>query len=237
MREGIAVAIVGPPNAGKSSLLNALLGTERAIVSELPGTTRDTIEESIAIDGVPIRLVDTAGIRSHADRLEAEGIARTERALESARIALLVLDGSLELGPDAIAMLERTAPCDRIVFFNKADLGVRGVAPPDERSAIVGSVADAATLEALRRAIARLGWHGERIDASRPHLASLHEFDAVNGAIDALVRARETLASDNPLDFIVSDLQRAVSELGHVSEQVAGEEVVDGIFSRFCIGK
>jgi tRNA modification GTPase len=235
VREGVAVAIVGPPNAGKSSLLNALVGTDRAIVSEFPGTTRDTIEESITIDGVPVRLVDTAGIRAHADRIEAQGIERTERALRSARIALLVIDGSEPLSSDAEALLQRTRGYERILFLNKADLGTRG--QHGDAQAIVGSVRDTVTLDALRQAIARLGWGGERFDLSRPHLAALHEFDAVNRAIDALRSACRTLQSREPVDFVSSDLQRAFSALGNVSEQVAAEEVIDGIFSRFCIGK
>jgi len=235
VREGVPVAIVGPPNAGKSSLLNALLGEDRAIVSDVPGTTRDTIEESVVIDGVPVRLVDTAGIRSHVDRLEGLGIERTERALHEARIALLVLDGSLPLGPEAQNLLQRTLARDRILFFNKADLGTLGVVEGSE--AVVGSVRDPATLAALQRAIAQAGWGGEAFDASRPHLVALHEFEAVNVAIGALERAVRTLRSDDPLDFITGELQRAFSALGHVSERVAAEEVIDGIFSRFCIGK
>ncbi len=237
IREGVPVAIVGPPNAGKSSLLNALLGTDRAIVSEIPGTTRDTIEESLLIDGVPVRIVDTAGIRTHADRLEGFGIARTLRALDAARIALLVIDGSQRLGSDAARLLERTNDRERILFFNKADLGTRGACAIDEPHAIVGSVHDAKTVDALRRAIAQIGWGGERLDASRPHLTALHEFDAANTAIAALERAARTLRSEEPVDFVALELQRAFSALGHVSEQVAAEEVVDGIFSRFCIGK
>lgn len=237
MREGLSVAIVGPPNAGKSSLLNALLGSERAIVSDLPGTTRDTIEESIAIDGVPIRLVDTAGIRAHADRLEAQGIERTEQALRAARIALVVVDGSRPLDRDATALLERTAALERVILCNKADLGTDGAREPAAAGAVVGSVRDPATVERLRRAIAHLGWQGERLDAARPHLVTLGEFDAVNGAIAPLRRAAATVREGEPLDFITSDLQRAFSSLGHVSEQVAGEEVIDGIFARFCIGK
>lgn len=237
MREGLPVAIVGPPNAGKSSLLNALLGVERAIVSEIPGTTRDTIEESIAIDGVPIRLIDTAGIRAHADRLEARGIERTDRALAAASLALLVIDGSEPLGTDALALLERTRGRERIVFYNKADLGTRGASGRAGDDAVVGSVREPATLEALRRAIAHSGWAGAEIDASRPHITALYEFDAVNAAIDALERACEILRSHEPLDFVTTEAQRAFSALGHVSEQVAAEEVIDGIFSRFCIGK
>jgi tRNA modification GTPase len=237
VREGVSVAIVGPPNAGKSSLLNALLGCDRAMVSELPGTTRDTVEESLLVRGVPVRLVDTAGIRGHADRLERLGIERTEHALQAARIALIVIDGSLQLGADARSLLERTRTSDRILFFNKADLATIGAGEYGDPCAIVGSVRDLATLEALRDAIARIGWGGDEIDLSRPHLAALHEFDAVNAAIDALERACRAAATHEPLDFAATDLQRAFSALGHVTEQVAAEEVVDGIFSRFCIGK
>lgn len=237
IREGVPVAIVGPPNAGKSSLLNALLGTDRAIVSEIPGTTRDTIEETLLIDGVPVRIVDTAGIRTHADRLESFGIERTLRALDAARIVLVVIDGSQPLGSDAMSLLERTDDRERIVFLNKADLGTHDARSTSGADVIVGSVRDVRTLDVLRRAIAQIGWRGERFDASRPHLTALHELDAANASIDALQRATRTLRSDEPLDFVALDLQRAFSALGHVSEQVAAEEVVDGVFSRFCIGK
>ncbi|MBV8529877.1 MAG: tRNA uridine-5-carboxymethylaminomethyl(34) synthesis GTPase MnmE [Candidatus Eremiobacteraeota bacterium] len=237
IREGLTVAIVGPPNAGKSSLLNALLGAERAIVSEIPGTTRDTIEETAVVDGVPIRLIDTAGIREHADRLEAAGIERTERVLDAARVALVVIDGSRPISADATQMLQRTRERERIVLLNKADLGTTGARELDDPAAIVGSVRDDGTVAEVRRAIAAVGWGGETIDVARPHLASLHEFEAVNAAIDALDRAHEILRSEEALDFVATELHHAFSALGHVSEPVAAEEVLDGIFSRFCIGK
>jgi tRNA modification GTPase len=236
VREGLAVAIVGPPNAGKSSLLNALLGTERAIVSEIPGTTRDTIEESLAIDGVPVRLVDTAGIRAHAGRLEASGIERTQAALAAAGIALIVLDGSRPPNADVEDLLARTAQRPRILFLNKSDLGTHS-GFEGHAEAIVGSVRDAATLERLRSAIAAAGWNGEQFDATRPHLAALHEFEAVYDALEALKRARRALERREAVDFAATELQHAFSALGHVSEQVAAEEIVTGIFSRFCIGK
>lgn len=237
VREGVTVAIVGPPNAGKSSLLNALLGEERAIVSEIAGTTRDTIEESIAIDGVRVRLVDTAGIREHADRLEAAGIARTRHALESARIALLVLDGSQPLSEEARALLETTAGRERVVFFNKADLGSAGARSEGIAHAVTGTVREDETLAQIRHLIAERGWGGEVPDLERPHLASLVEFDAVNAAIEALSRARETIANGEPIDLIVGDLQAAFGSLGRISGDAAAQEVVDGVFARFCIGK
>ncbi|MBV8198818.1 MAG: tRNA uridine-5-carboxymethylaminomethyl(34) synthesis GTPase MnmE [Candidatus Eremiobacteraeota bacterium] len=237
VREGVTVAIVGPPNAGKSSLLNALLGSDRAIVSEVPGTTRDTIEETIAIDGVPVRLVDTAGIRAHADRLEGAGIERSRRALAAARIALLVLDGSVPAGPEAAELLARSRDRERIVFFNKADLGRVGAATWRVAGAIVGSVYDETTLSALRDAIAQAGWGGERPDLSRPHLAALHEFEAVYDAAAAIDEARGAIGRGDPLDFAASELHRAFSSLGHVSRREGAEEIIGGIFSRFCIGK
>ncbi|MBV8489185.1 MAG: tRNA uridine-5-carboxymethylaminomethyl(34) synthesis GTPase MnmE [Candidatus Eremiobacteraeota bacterium] len=241
VREGVGVAIVGPPNAGKSSLLNALLGEDRAIVSELPGTTRDTIEEAIAIDGVAVRLVDTAGLREHADRIEAQGIERTRHALAMARIALVVLDGSVPLGPEARDILDRTQGRERVLFLNKADLGEAGVPAARESApgepAVVGSVRDERTLEALRRSIAAAGWGGELPDLSHPHLASARELDAANEALEALGRAAATLRAGEPVDFVAGELGRAFAALGHVSERVAAEEVLGGIFARFCIGK
>lgn len=236
VREGLSVAIVGPPNAGKSSLLNALLGQERAIVSDLPGTTRDTIEESLAVDGVPVRLVDTAGIRSHAGRLEAAGIERTRQALAAARIALVVIDGSLPLSPEGEEIARATQDRERVVFLNKADLGDAGLQARFPQ-AVTGSARAPETLAPLLRAIAHAGWGGELPDLERPHLASAREIGAAAEALDALARARATLAAGDPVDLIAGELQRAFGALGHVSERIAAEEVLDGIFSRFCIGK
>ena len=237
VREGVTVAIVGPPNAGKSSLLNAMLGEERAIVSEIPGTTRDTIEESIAIDGVRVRLVDTAGIREHADRLEAAGIERSRRALDAARVALVVLDGSAPLSDAARALLAQTRAGERVVFFNKADVGEMGAREAAIDDAISGSVYEPGTIRAIQAALARVGWGGARPDLERPHLASVREFDAAGAAVRALDAARETLRAEEPVDLIVGDLQEAYAALGHVTGDVAAEDVLSGVFSRFCIGK
>ena len=237
IREGLGVAIVGPPNAGKSSLLNALLGEERAIVSEIPGTTRDTIEESIAVRGVQLRLIDTAGIRAHADRLEAAGIERTRRAVAQARVALVVLDGSQQIGAEAREILDETRERTRVVFCNKADLGDAGARELNGRADVTGSVFDRETLERLRDALAQAGWGGRLPDLERPHLATLVELDAVAEALEALTLANQTLERGEPPDLIAGELQRAVAALGHLTGEAAGEELLTQIFARFCIGK
>jgi tRNA modification GTPase len=237
VREGIPVAIVGPPNAGKSSLLNALLGEERALVSEIPGTTRDTIEESITVYGVQMRLIDTAGIREHADRLEAAGIERTRRALDASRVVLLVIDGSEPLGEEARTLLTQTAQRARVLFANKADLGRRGAQQLDGVAHVAGSVREHGTLDAIRHALARAAWGDELPDLERPRLSSLVELDAVAQALDALSHARATLCGGEPIDLIVGELQRAVAALGQITGDIATEELLGKIFARFCIGK
>ncbi len=237
VREGVPVAIVGPPNAGKSSLLNALLGEERALVSEIPGTTRDTIEESITVQGVQLRLIDTAGIREHADRLEAAGMERTRRALQSARVALVVIDGSQPLGAEAKEILAQTQDRPRVVFANKADLGDAASRDPQTPSDVIGTVYDRQTLDAIREGLARAAWGGELPDLERPHVASLVELNAVAEAIDALARAQATLERGDPTDLIVGELQTAFAALGQITGDAATEELLTGIFARFCIGK
>ena len=239
VREGLSLAIVGPPNAGKSSLLNALLGEERAIVSAAPGTTRDVIEESFAIDGVAVRVLDTAGLRASDDAVERSGIERARRALDGAAVALVVVDGSQALDADARAVLENTRSRSRVVLFNKRDLGAAGFDARDdaERDALSGTVFDGAAVDAVRRAVAAAGWHGEALDFARPHLASARQADAVARAREALAHARVTLAAGEPVDLIVPELFAAVAALGEITGAAATEAVLDGIFSRFCIGK
>lgn len=239
VREGLDVAIVGPPNAGKSSLLNALLGEERAIVSEIPGTTRDTIEEAIVIGGVLVRLTDTAGVRNSVESLEAEGIERTRRALAGARLAIVVIDASQSLDDAVSRVLAAIGGIDRIVFFNKADLGEVAYRsrPATFADAILGSVFDSATLATIREAIAQRGWGAHEPDLQRPTLAAAHELDAVASALAKLRHAQETLSEQMPIDLIAPDLQNAFAVLGKLTGDTVTEELLDGIFSRFCIGK
>jgi tRNA modification GTPase len=239
IREGVALAIVGPPNAGKSSLLNALVGEERAIVSPRAGTTRDTIEETFAIEGTLVRAIDTAGLRTSEDELERIGIQRAQLALNAAGVALVVVDGSQPIQPDAAAVLTQTRARTRVVFFNKRDLGTRGyeLREAPERDALNGSVFDPESLVSLRAEIARVGWQGERIDVSRPHIAGARQAQAVIRALESLKLALETLGAGAPADLITGDLLAASSALGEVTGGDATEALLDGIFARFCIGK
>ncbi len=243
VRDGPSVAIVGPPNAGKSSLLNALLGDERALVSEHAGTTRDTIEESFGVDGIRVRLIDTAGIREHADQLEAAGIARTERALEDARLALVVMDGSRPLGPDELMLLARTRGKRRIVIFNKRDLGTAAhdAREIDEGDALLVSVLDSGDVarirEAIRRAFDAVTENENEVDLERPHLATARQADCALAAQRALETAVQTLEAGEPIDLITPDLVEAYGALGELTGDAVTEEILDGIFARFCIGK
>jgi tRNA modification GTPase len=238
-RGGTLVAIVGPPNAGKSSLLNALLRTDRALVSERPGTTRDTIDELLALEGVRLRIVDTAGLRDAADPVERAGIERSRRSLESAQIVLVVIDGSQPLDADAVALLAETRERERIVFFNKADLGDAGYRgrQTSELQAIAGSTRDADTVAAIERALLERVRGSERPDPAHPHLVSARQAAAALAAADSLSAALAALAAGDPIDLCAGDLIAAIASLDAISGRDAGEAVLDGIFARFCIGK
>lgn len=239
VREGLSLAIAGPPNAGKSSLLNALLGEERAIVAPFAGTTRDVLEERFFVDGVAVRVLDTAGLRESDDPVERLGVDRARRALAAAALALVVVDGSRPLDADALAVLAETRARPRVVLFNKSDLGRTGYDARDaaEHDALFGSVFDPATLDALRRAIASNGWESESLDLTRPHLASGRQAAAVARAREALERAGATVAAGDALDLIAPELLAAVAALGEITGAVATEALLDGIFARFCVGK
>lgn len=241
VREGLSLAIVGPPNAGKSSLLNALVGEERAIVAAIAGTTRDVIEERFTIDGVAVRILDTAGLRHSDDPVERIGIERARRTLDGAAVALVVVDASRSLDEDARSVLMQTRGRPRVALFNKRDLGTRGYDEREtaERDALLGSVREAETIEAVRRAIAAAGWDGAAVetDFSRPHLASARQADAVARGREALALARATLEGGDPLDLVAPALLGAGAALGEITGAAATEAILDGVFARFCIGK
>jgi tRNA modification GTPase len=252
LRDGIDCVIAGPPNAGKSSLLNALVQAERAIVSPVPGTTRDIIEERVAVDGVVLRLRDTAGLRDDtSDAIEAEGVSRARRAIGDAELVILVIDISTPLGPDERESLERTAGSLRIILGNKMDRGSRGLDdlralqsasaqsqrdPPGENVLVAGSALWPDTIRDVREAIARLGWGGA-VDANRALVANARQIEALTRARESLAHALGTVEQALPIDLISTDLRDAVAAYGEVTGDTVTEEVLDGIFSRFCVGK
>ncbi len=244
VRHGLRVALVGRPNVGKSSLLNLLSRRERAIVTDLPGTTRDLLESEIVLDGVPITLLDTAGIRATRDAVEQLGIARSRDALASADLVLLLFDlaqGWSEEDQALFAQIPDGVPCLRV--GNKADLPLKAdaVAGPVSSSASV-SVADvrlsAVTGEGeqdlVRKVLERCGGLSEQ-----PLLLALNQrqSDLASTAAEALARREQVAADGLPWDFWTIDLRQAISSLGEITGEQLTESVLDRIFSRFCIGK
>lgn len=247
LRDGLDCVIAGPPNAGKSSLLNALLEAERAIVSATPGTTRDIIEDRVAVDGVVLRLRDTAGLRTTSDIIEAQGVQRARDAVARAELVILVVDGSRSLGPDEREALDTTSGRPRVVLANKADLGetgaqelrvmLDGVAAAADRDFVIGSVLDRNCIARVRAGIAKIGWGGGAIDANASLVASLRQADALARASNSLDQALATIDSGYPVDLLAADLRSAVGAYGEVTGETVTADVLDGIFSRFCVGK
>jgi tRNA modification GTPase len=237
IREGLYVAIIGRPNAGKSSLFNQLAGAGRAIVADLPGTTRDVLIETIDVDGVPMTIVDTAGVRSEAgDAVEAEGMARAVAARETAAAVVLVLDRSAPLTLDDRDLLERTKSATRIVVANKADLPAAWDHAQTESTALDVSAKTGAGVEDVRRALLVATVRDEpRRDA--PALTNLRHADLLERARAALERARKAAAVNTPEEFVLADLHDARDRLEEVTGVRTTDDVLNAIFAKFCIGK
>ncbi len=239
LKSGVPTVILGKPNAGKSSLLNALLGYERAIVTDVAGTTRDTVEEKVRLDHVLLRLIDTAGIRETADSVEKIGVERSRVAAGKASLALLVLDGSAPLDAEdeaAIAVAEGVA--NLVVIVNKADL---------PRRIDVGALADR-----FDNVISLSAKTGEGITTLTDHITSLYpagsaaqgelltnarQAGAVSRAWNAVREARSALRIGMTPDVVLSDVENALSALGELNGKSLREDLVATIFSRFCVGK
>ena len=236
LRRGIRAAIIGRPNAGKSSLLNQLLGRDRAIVSPIAGTTRDTIEETANIRGLPVIFIDTAGLREARDEIEVEGIRRSRESLASAEFILHVLDASEPLtGADEMYLTE-FAGKKRILVRNKTDLPVKLVLPP------AADVVDVCCtggqgIEALKDAIKNLVWSGEiKAEMLQVMINSRHQ-EALRRARAAARLAADALRADVTLELVAMDLQIAANAVGEIVGKTTTEDLLDAIFSTFCIGK
>ena len=238
LRRGIRAAIVGRPNVGKSSLLNQLLGHDRAIVSSIAGTTRDTIEETANIRGIPVVFVDTAGLRDTTDEIEGEGVRRSHATLTKAEVILHVLDASEPLTPADEKYLAEFASRKRIVIHNKIDLPHRLVLPPMAHAPVVQvSCVTAQGIEQLKDAIKNFVWSGAiHVGMLQAMINSRHQ-DALRRAREATLRALEALRADVSLEFVALDLHIAVNAVGEIVGKTSTEDLLDSIFSQFCIGK
>ena len=238
LRDGVVCALVGRPNAGKSSLLNAMAGYERAIVTDRPGTTRDTVEAAVNLAGLPFRLIDTAGLRASDDPAEQLGVARSRAAMDEADVVLLVCDGTVAPGDEERALLSELG--DRaVVVRSKAD---RPAAwdTLSEGEIVAVSARTGAGLDALEAVLGRRG--AALLPAARAGeqglmLTNARQTDAVRRALEAVRRAEEGLGAGLPPDLLLTDVEDALAALGELTGRTVREDVTDRIFSRFCVGK
>jgi len=233
VHDGITIALVGPPNAGKSSLLNALLGQDRAIVSEAPGTTRDVVEATTVIAGVPVRLLDTAGLDVPRDPIEAEGMRRTRRAVDESDLLLVVLDSSKALDQ---AVMEETAAHPRVIVRAKSDLPPHPDAATLEDAVHTSSVTEGG-IDALRDRLAQE--IEQRVAASGDEggiVASLRQMELIE-RISASLASSVSALEHLPIETALVDLKLALLLAGEVLGVEVGDAVLDRIFSSFCVGK
>jgi tRNA modification GTPase len=243
LRRGVRAAILGRPNAGKSSLLNQLLGRDRAIVSPIAGTTRDTIEETANIRGLPVVFIDTAGLREARDEIEVEGIRRSRQSLAQAELILHVLDASEPLTRDDESNLSEFAAKKRIVVMNKIDLPRRNLLPPgwrqDADSTVTVEVCcvNGQGIETLKDAIKSLIWSGEiKAEMLQVTINSRHQ-DALDRARGTVRQAADALRAGATLELVAMDLRIAANAVGEIVGKTTTEDLLDSIFSTFCIGK
>jgi tRNA modification GTPase len=231
-REGLRVVLAGRPNVGKSSLLNALLRTNRAIVTPVPGTTRDVIEETLNLHGVPLRISDTAGLRETEDEVEKIGVARTRGSIEDADLVLLVLDAAIGETPEDTALRQSLAGHSHLVVWNKWDLQPL-LLPGD---GVPVSALSGWNLDALESAITTQTL-GETAGSESALVTHARHKQALEAASTQISEAAQSLHSGLPADFASIDLRGALNSLGTITGETATEDVIAEIFSRFCIGK
>jgi tRNA modification GTPase len=236
IKEGLSLCLIGPPNAGKSSLMNTLLGKERAIVTEIAGTTRDILEDQLLLGGLHFRIKDTAGIRQTEELVEKEGIRRSKMAMESADLVLLLLDISKELNEEELMLLD-SAPFDKtLLVWNKADLP--HVGPIDTKLPYVKiSAKKSFGIPALKEAIDQIIWKKGPPSQEAIVITNARHKMALDEALTAGSRLVEGLKSDISPEFLSSDMRAVLRELGTIIGKDIGDDILSAIFSKFCVGK
>ncbi|HEL0019842.1 TPA: tRNA uridine-5-carboxymethylaminomethyl(34) synthesis GTPase MnmE [Streptococcus equi subsp. zooepidemicus] len=238
LREGLSTAIIGRPNVGKSSLLNTLLREDKAIVTDIAGTTRDVIEEYVNIKGIPLKLVDTAGIRETDDLVEQIGVERSKKALQEADLVLLVLNASEKLTEQDKTLLALSQDSNRIILLNKTDL--KQVIEKDQlpEEAIPISVLQNQNIDLIEDRINQLFFdHTGLIEQDATYLSNARHISLIEQAVQSLEAVNEGLALGMPVDLLQIDLTRAWEILGEITGDAAPDELITQLFSQFCLGK
>ncbi|WP_088042131.1 tRNA uridine-5-carboxymethylaminomethyl(34) synthesis GTPase MnmE [Bacillus sp. EAC] len=242
LREGLSTVIIGRPNVGKSSLLNTLVQESKAIVTDIPGTTRDVIEEYVNVKGVPLRLIDTAGIRETKDVVEAIGVERSRKVLNLADLVLFVLNNNEQLTAEDRSLFEQMSSKDVIVIINKTDLAQN--LDIDEVKALVGNATIVTTslkeeqgIDDLEKAIANLYFEGQIEAQDLTYLSNARHIALLKQADQTLNDAIEAMKSGMPIDLVQIDLTRAWELLGEIIGDTVQESLINQLFSQFCLGK
>lgn len=237
VHEGLTLAIVGRPNVGKSSLFNRLVERERAIVTAIPGTTRDLVSETVALGGIPVKLVDTAGIRRALDEAESIGIRKSMEALAEADIVLVVLDSSQPLGAEDWELLDQVAQRRALVVGNKADLAGSQFSLPDSKLPLLrtSAITGEGIVELRSEILQHIG--GEAPQAEAGFLTSVRHQGLVRDSLTALEAARNAVASKVPHEMLLLDLYNALRPLDEITGATTTDDILNLIFSSFCIGK
>lgn len=243
-RQGVGVVIAGRPNVGKSSLLNRLLGEKRAIVSPIPGTTRDFIEETVELGGIPVRLTDTAGLRAPENAIEKAGIDLVWERVETADIVLVLFDGSAGLSAEDIDLVARVKEKPMIPVINKSDLppllpeeSLRQILPLGAPNPVRISAKYGGGMECLTAALRELALETPAEESGEGMIAHLHHKTALEKAAAGLARAKEGLSGGLPAELVALEIRETLDALGEITGRTTPEEVLDLIFSRFCVGK
>ncbi|NPA34305.1 MAG: tRNA uridine-5-carboxymethylaminomethyl(34) synthesis GTPase MnmE [Chlorobi bacterium] len=237
LKEGIKIAIVGNPNAGKSTILNALVKEERAIVSDIPGTTRDYIEETFSLEGYLFRVIDTAGIRQTTDPIEKIGVERTMEQLQKAHLTLYVYDIT-EMTPEEVCEHIKSLPIsgDVLIIANKKDLVKdREIKLPDCYPTLLISAKDPEDIERLRQTL--INWAKEKYSSEGIVLTSERQYNYLKLAYEAITEAEQGILNNLPQDLVASSLRAVIDYLGELTGDITTEDILGNIFANFCIGK